>query len=267
MIEDNFEIDKKNSVNKAELYDSNQFGYLSVHYIIQLNDIRKKLPEWLTFSNLKAEIQVRTVLQHSWASISHELSYKKGYEIPKELERKLFRLAGLFELADEQFLKIRDEHITLNSSIKKLTKSNKPKQLEINKLTLKYSIEKPESIYQKIINSAYKIGFEEYDESDEIEEHNYKKFYYSEIIIVTKVLNFKHLNELEEGLKINKKLINEVLISIIEKNSPWEAGSTFLTLIASMVLLNEKQLDSFSQKSDWDNEIFELIANSIIDKK
>lgn len=101
IIDDNFIIDKENSVDKSKLYKSNEFGYLSVHYIVQLNQDRENLTEWKHSKNLKAEIQVRTVLQHSWASISHELSYKKGYEIPKPLERKLYRLAGLFELADE----------------------------------------------------------------------------------------------------------------------------------------------------------------------
>ncbi len=269
LITDNFEVDKPNSINKAELYDSNQFGYLSIHYIVQLNNLRKKLPEWKTFSNLKAEIQIRTVLQHSWASISHELSYKKRYEIPKELERKLFRLAGLFELADEQFLKIRDEHKKLDLSIEKLTKSNKEEQLEINSLTLKHALEKSGSIYQKIISRAYKLGFDEYDESTETEylDDDDTQYYYSEIILVSKILSLKSLNQLELGLKENEKLIDKVFAAAVKKNDNWGAGATFLTLIASMTLLNAKELRIFSQKSGWDNDNFDCIANAIIDLK
>ena len=111
LLRKNFKIDESNSIDKAEILETNEFGYLSVHYIVQLDSKRNKLPEWKSYSKLKAEVQVRTVLQHSWASISHELSYKRKIEIPKGLSRKLFRLAGLFELADEQFMLIRDEHL------------------------------------------------------------------------------------------------------------------------------------------------------------
>ena len=263
LINDNFLIDKQNSINKAELYDSNQFGYLSIHHIVQLNNNRKSLPEWKNFASLKAEIQIRTVLQHSWASISHELSYKKDYEIPQQLERKLFRLAGLFELADEQFLDIRDKHDNLDSTIEKLNKTNKAKELEINSLTLKHALEKPNSIYQNIITKAYEIGFDEYDESDE-PEYDQKQYYYSEIILVTKILGYQFMNELESGLKINKLLIEKVFKAAVKGNDDWGAGTTFLTLIASLTLLNEKELETFSLKSDWDNDNFDCIANAII---
>lgn len=271
LIKENFIIDKENSINKAELYDSNQFGYLSIHYIVKLNNNRTELPEWKNFSFLKAEIQVRTVLQHSWASISHELSYKKGYEIPKELERKLFRLASLFELADEQFLKIRDEHEDLNSTIKKLTKSNKLNQLEINRLTLKYSLSKPKGIYKEIIELGYKLGFEEFDESSAFDydddDVDFQQYYYSEIIIVTKILGIKSLIEFEEKLKTNIKLIGKVFSDLMVESFGWQAGNTFLNLIASMTLLSSNELDLFSQKSGWDNENFQNVANAIIANK
>ena len=69
------------------------------------------------FSNLNAEIQIRTVLQHSWASISHELEYKKITKSRSILQRKLFRLASLIELADEEFKSTRDQHNELIGKI------------------------------------------------------------------------------------------------------------------------------------------------------
>lgn len=265
LIKENFEIDIPNSIDKAKLYDSNQFGYLSIHYIVQLDSTRKKLPEWKGFSNLKAEIQVRTVLQHSWASISHELSYKKAYEIPKELERKLFRLAGLFELADEQFLKIRDEHQTLSSSLEKLSEKDTLKLEEINTLTLKYSLNKKNSIYKEIERMSYSIGFLNSDNAaDNFEDENdEKKDFYPEIIIVSKILGYKYINELESKLIEDKDQI-EIILKMIESDvKDWHITLSFITLLASLTFLDLNQLDNFSKKSGWENNLFDIVVNAI----
>jgi putative GTP pyrophosphokinase len=60
------------------------------------------LPEWSDYAGLFAEIQVRTLLQHTWASIEHVLIYKNEADAPHSLRRRLSRLSALFELADEE---------------------------------------------------------------------------------------------------------------------------------------------------------------------
>lgn len=92
----------------SDHYSPDQFGYLSHHYVVRINDVRSQLGEWKAFSSLRAEIQVRTILQHAWAAVSHALQYKKEHDVPLDLRRRLFRLAGLFELADEEFFAIRE---------------------------------------------------------------------------------------------------------------------------------------------------------------
>lgn len=80
------------------------FGYASNHLIVKLDDTRRgPLGEWRRFSGLVAEIQVRSILQHAWASISHGLDYKTGAEIPATVRRQLFRVAALLETGDELF--------------------------------------------------------------------------------------------------------------------------------------------------------------------
>ncbi|MCY1267817.1 hypothetical protein D9M69_430700 [compost metagenome] len=101
IIESEFEILKKE--NKQDDLKDNQFGYSSYHYIIQL----KK--EWLVYptarglDNLRAEVQIRTMLMHTWSAISHKLLYKIKSDVPPQFIRKLNRLSALIELADEQF--------------------------------------------------------------------------------------------------------------------------------------------------------------------
>jgi ppGpp synthetase/RelA/SpoT-type nucleotidyltranferase len=106
IIDKEFEVDTADSVDKLEMLAPDQFGYLSVHKVARLGKTRKAMTEWHKYGDLYAEIQIRTVLQHAWASISHRLQYKRETEVPKGIRRKLTRLAGLLELADEQFCEI-----------------------------------------------------------------------------------------------------------------------------------------------------------------
>jgi putative GTP pyrophosphokinase len=76
------------------------------------------LAEWSGLATLRAELQVRTVLQHAWAAVSHKLQYKREDDIPVQLRRKLFRLSALFELADDEFISLRSASGEVVRSIK-----------------------------------------------------------------------------------------------------------------------------------------------------
>ena len=93
-----FEIDWNNSVDKRRLHQLDSFGYNSLHYICRLPGF-----------DLRFELQLRTTLQHAWAAINHDTGYKSGIEIPREYMRRMNRLAGLLEMADDEFSRIRSE--------------------------------------------------------------------------------------------------------------------------------------------------------------
>lgn len=104
IIRDIFDVDKDMSCDKRTMISPNSFGYLSLHIICSLkND--GSVPEELT--GLKFEIQLKSILQHAWAEIEHDLGYKSAIEIPRDMRREFARIAGLLEIADETFDKIR----------------------------------------------------------------------------------------------------------------------------------------------------------------
>lgn len=114
MAEQLFEIDWENSVDKRMLHELDSFGYNSLHYIC-------KMPGY----DYRFELQLRTTLQHAWASINHDIGYKSGVEIPREYMRRINRMAGLLEMADDEFSRIRTEITDYRRRVQQLVQKGK----------------------------------------------------------------------------------------------------------------------------------------------
>lgn len=107
IIQDEFALDADNSTDKRAALDPDRFGYMSLHYVVSLANTRAMLTEYRACLGLKAEIQIRSILQHAWAEIEHDLGYKTTQAIPRLIRRQFARLSGLLELADSEFVNIR----------------------------------------------------------------------------------------------------------------------------------------------------------------
>jgi ppGpp synthetase/RelA/SpoT-type nucleotidyltranferase len=92
----------------AELIEEDRLGYQSIHYLVRLTKARSRLPEYAAFTDAIAEIQVRTILQHAWAEIEHDIRYKSASVIPFQIRRRFMALAGMLEIADNEFQAIQD---------------------------------------------------------------------------------------------------------------------------------------------------------------
>lgn len=117
IIENEFSIDIENSIDKRAGLDPDRFGYVSLHYVVSLTAERAKLVEYKRFDGMKFELQIRSILQHTWAEIEHDIGYKTRVEVPRPIRRKFSRLAGLLELADDQFIEIRDDLLAYEKSV------------------------------------------------------------------------------------------------------------------------------------------------------
>jgi putative GTP pyrophosphokinase len=109
LIQREFTIDQDNSVGKRAAHEADRFGYLSLHYVAELGSGRIALPEYQKYDGIKFEIQIRSVLQHAWAEIEHDLGYKSEAAVPRAVRRRFARLAGVLELADDELMGIRQE--------------------------------------------------------------------------------------------------------------------------------------------------------------
>lgn len=137
IIEREFSIDRKNSIDKRKSLKPNAFGYLSLHYVISLNSDRCKLTEYKAFKGLNAEFQVRSILQHAWAEIEHDTGYKTENSVPTPIRRQFSRLAGLLEIADEVFINIRNSLDKYQSETDELFQTDRAQEINIDKITLK----------------------------------------------------------------------------------------------------------------------------------
>ncbi len=93
VINETFEvIDRKDKTNDS---GKNVFEYMGTHFIVKLKAKKKT-------NSMPFEIQIRTIAQDAWASVSHHLDYKTN-SIPEELKKDFYALSGLFYVADTHF--------------------------------------------------------------------------------------------------------------------------------------------------------------------
>ena len=105
-IEANFKI--LESEDKGLLLSLDEFGYRDMHYIVRLRPDRTgalgfKPEEEADIGDKRAEIQVRTWLQHAWADTLHDRMYKNELKPSADSARTGALLAALMEEGDRNF--------------------------------------------------------------------------------------------------------------------------------------------------------------------
>lgn len=105
----------ENKLKVVKQYDTvdrlkeSEFGYSSFHYIVEIPDEWLTVPTFEGLGEVKAEIQVRTMSQHTWAEASRILQYKREGSVPKQLLRAIGRVSALLETVDLEFERLLTE--------------------------------------------------------------------------------------------------------------------------------------------------------------
>ena len=129
-VERHFDVDWENSVDKRKALEIDSFGYLSLHYVCKVPGM-----------DYKMEIQMRTILQHAWANMNHDTGYKSGVEVPKRYLRDLSRLAGMLELVDDEFSRIRAELTDYRRKVRALVASGRLEDVPLDGDTFRSYLE------------------------------------------------------------------------------------------------------------------------------
>lgn len=121
LLERAFVIDWPNSEDVSQRLKTAEFGYRSVHYIVQadpgllaqagcktpvppalLGFAPDALGSHVAGRPLKAEIQVRTLLEHASSDLGHDSIYKTELRVPERIKRQYAALAAVLEGADRE---------------------------------------------------------------------------------------------------------------------------------------------------------------------
>ena len=111
-----FEVDEPNSADKRLRLELRSFGYRSVHLIVKLKRPLSKLAQYRSLFGKSFEIQVRSILEHAWAEIEHEVVYKAGVTYPSETLRRFAAIAGTLEVLEGAFAELASERDKLIDS-------------------------------------------------------------------------------------------------------------------------------------------------------
>jgi len=135
VITSEFLIDSINSSDKR-IQEVSSFGYKSLHLVASLNNQITNLAEYADYAGIKFEVQIRSILQHAWAEIEHDLGYKNKSAVPDQYKRSFNRLAALLETADIEFDRLKKELTEYEQAVGKYIKMD-PSNVRIDKASLK----------------------------------------------------------------------------------------------------------------------------------
>jgi putative GTP pyrophosphokinase len=173
-IQEQFQVIEKVD-HTATAQKEERLGYQSVHYVVRLGANRSGLAEYQKFKSLVAEIQVRTVMQHAWAEIEHDIRYKSTSAIPSAISRRFMTLAGLLEIADREFQAIQEEDELLRRTAAIQIEEGKLNEVEVTPDSLRSYLNRKLDPDDRISDFSYewtarylrKFGFKNLGQIDE----------------------------------------------------------------------------------------------------
>ncbi len=166
MIREEFIVVERTD-KREDLVEEERFGYATIHYLVRVGMPRANLPEYERFREAVTEIQVRTILQHAWAEIEHDIQYKSASAIPTDIRRRFMALAGMLEIADREFQAIQDADRALTETARGRVEAGQLEEVEIAPNALKLYLDRKlgpdgrisEYSYEWTVRLLKKLGF------------------------------------------------------------------------------------------------------------
>ncbi|MCH8011514.1 MAG: (p)ppGpp synthetase [Candidatus Marinimicrobia bacterium] len=204
LIRKEFDIDEGNSIDKR-LLQSNKFGYRSLHLVASLDESRLNLTEYRRYKGLKFEIQIRSILQHAWAEIEHDLGYKGRSSIPDSSVRSFNRMAALLESADIEFDRLKTELTKYENEVPALIKKS-PESVTINQASLNSLVKtnKTFEIVREYVRTDCEVKFDSPNS-------------YSDLIDKLELFKIKNIKELQQLIENNSDVFIAFVKTFVKK--------------------------------------------------
>ena len=248
IIKGEFDIDQVNTIDKRQK-DYDRFGYSSLHFVVKMSTSRLGLTEYQNYNGLKIEIQIRSILQHAWAEIEHDLGYKSEESVPDHVKRNFSRVSALLETADLEFTKLKESIKTYESTVDDKVKLH-PETIDLNMASFNSFVQNNETllILDKEISRATETILNERIFED-------AQTYLKEF----ELLNINSIQDLEEQLKKHKDKIVKFAVELTnneDKDIPlsdkpmYIKGSSFFYLNYLLILEKDdfQLLNNFIKK-------------------
>lgn len=217
-IEKMFDVDWNESIDKRKMHEMNSFGYNSLHYICRLPKSLCHDERHPELNDIRFEVQMRSTLQHAWAAMEHDIGYKSEIETPAEYTRMFGRLAGMLELADEEFSRIRISVAAYRRKMETLIHAGELSEVMLDGDTFStYLAQKP---FDELMNRIAAIN------QGEIQEMSFEPFF-----PLLKEAGLKTLKDVEDFIKDNEEDAFKFAMS--------QLADTDIDIIASTVGLQD----------------------------
>jgi putative GTP pyrophosphokinase len=192
LIQTNFRIVRQ--YDTQERLKEDQFGYSSMHLVVELKEEWLSVPTFGRMAGLTAEIQVRTLPQHIWAEASHRLQYRQEKNIPPTVRRSIHRVSALLETVDLEFERVLIERESYRNQIADGSPSTLDEMLNVDlleavlDLQLPAANKSPNEDYATLLASLDHLGIRSKQQLERLLE--------------------KHL---EQALKVDSRRVQELL--------------------------------------------------------
>lgn len=98
------------------------FDYAAVHYVVRLAE-DTEFESIIIPAGMPCEIQIKTLLQHSYSELTHDTIYKAQIEATSEMRRNAAKSMALLEATNDYFEKVADSVNEVVKSLKEITTS------------------------------------------------------------------------------------------------------------------------------------------------
>ncbi len=230
-----------------------RFGYESAHLAIQLDEARCALAEWAAFADMRAEVQVRTLLQHSWATTSHALQYKREASVPHSLRRRLSRVSALLELADSELDAVTRAHSGLRDQYSRdAVHSPRDWNADLNTSSLREFVAQS-PVAAAITADAISAGFTHEPEKDSEGFRSIVERDLVELISFTEIGGTDSIGQMRAILETDSPGRRDYFASVFggSRLEEWSGATSFFVTLAYIRAVHPKISRNYLLQQNW----------------